>query len=92
MFNTQLVITYQPNETGLPPDANPAWTPLQDLNRIKITEMKNANLLGRIEADSNVTTITFLNSAAANEYQDFLTEILIDLNQAVPTFQVLANV
>ena len=35
MFNTQLVITYQPNETGLPPDANPAWTPLQDLNRIK---------------------------------------------------------
>jgi hypothetical protein len=49
-------------------------------------------LLGRIEAGSNVTTITFLNSAAANEYQDFLTEILIDLNQAVPTFQVLANV
>ncbi len=91
MFNTQLMITYQPNETGLPPDANPAYTPLQELIGIKVNEMKNANLLGGIAAGANITNMNFVNSSAATEFQNYLTEVLIDLNQAVPSFEIIEH-
>jgi hypothetical protein len=91
MFNTALVITYQPNQTGLPPDVNPAWLPLQEARRTKITEMQATNLLGNLMVANNVTTMNFVSSAAALEFQNFLTETLIDFDQVVPTFEIIQN-
>lgn len=88
MFNTLLTITWPPNNTGLTADTNPAYDPLIDLLSIKINEMQDANLLGSIHAENGVTEIEFVDSASASDYQNYLTEVLIDLNQAVPEFAI----
>ncbi len=88
MFNTLLTVTWPPNNTGLPPDANPAYNPCHELITMKVNEMQDANLLGNINAGNCVTEIEFVDSASALDYQNYLTEILIDLNQAVPEFAI----
>jgi len=88
MFGTQLTVTWPPNTTGLPPDANPAYNPLTELLAIKCNEMKTANTLGNIIAGNLINRMVFVDSASALEYQNYLTEVLIDLNQAVPEFAI----
>ena len=88
MFNTILTITWPPNNTGEPADTNPAYNPLIDLLSIKIDEMQDANLLGNINTGNCVTKIEFVDSTSALDYQNYLTEVLIDLNQAVPEFAI----
>ena len=88
MFGTLLTITWPPNNTGEPPDVNPAYNPLKDLIAIKVDEMQNANLLGTIIAGNLINRMEFVDSASALEYQNYLTEVLIDLNQAVPEFVI----
>ena len=91
MFNTQLVITWPANNTGLPPDANPAWTAIQNLINTKTSEMRSANLLADISANSGITTMNFVNSNSAIEYQNFLTGVQSDFNLAVPSFEIIEN-
>lgn len=88
MFGTLLTITWAPNTTGLPPDANPAYNPLVELLAIKVSEMQTANLLGNINANNGITTLEFLNITAAQDYQNFVTEVVIDLNQSIPEFSI----
>jgi len=88
MFNTLLTITWPPNNTGLPPEANPAYNPCRELISMKIDEMQTANLLGTIIAGNLINRMVFVDSASALEYQNYLTEVLIDLNQAVPEFAI----
>lgn len=88
MYNTLLTITWPPNNTGLPPDANPAYNPCHELIAMKVDEMQAANLLGNITAGNLINRMEFVDSASAVEYQNYLTEVLIDLNQAVPEFVI----
>lgn len=89
MFNTELIITWAPNNTGQPDDANPAYNPIHDITAAKLQEMKDANLLTTIVVSGYVTTMRFANVAAATEYQTFLTEVLNDFNQLVPEFSIV---
>lgn len=89
MFNTELIITWAPNNTGQPDDANPAYNPVHDITAAKLQEMKDANLFKTIIVSGSVSTLLFANVAAATEYQTFLTEILNDFNQVVPEFSIV---
>jgi len=91
MFNTELVITWLPNTSGLPPDANPAWEPITDLIGTKVSEMKSANLLGDLISANSVTILNFVNTTAATEYQNYLTGVLSDFNMAIPGFEIIEN-
>lgn len=88
-YGTHLVVTWPPNNTGLPPDDNPAYNPLRELQEMKLTEMKNAKQFGNVLLWGNgVTVLEFVDSASASEYQNYLTEVLVDLNQALPQFVI----
>lgn len=89
MFNTELIVTWAPNNTGVPDDANPAYNPIADLSNTKLQEMKSADLLGSISVSGYITTYKFANRQAAQDFQTFLTEILIDFNQLIPEFSIV---
>lgn len=88
MFGTLLTITWPPNNTGLPPDSNPAYNPSHDLMSNKVNEMQAAALLGNITIEGYVNNFEFVNSASALEYQNFVTEIMVDFNLTVPEFVI----
>lgn len=87
VFTTHLIVSWPPNNTGLPADVNPAYNPLVELIQTKLSAMHNEKRFGRIlPGASGVNTLEFIDTVAATEYQTYLTEVLIDLNQGLPEF------
>ena len=88
-FPVTLTVTFLPNDTGLPGNVNPAFNPYKDLVNIKVQELQSNQTLCNVGVYNNgVTTRYFSNVAVATEFQNYITDILVDLGQAVPTFEI----